>query len=174
MIRHFFVWLHRWTGLLMAGFLIFEGLTGSMLAFKSDLERLICPRIYAAPRPGVAPLDLSALAERAGALVPQGQVAGVGLFEPDQAGVMFIPRKDPATGMPYELGFIELYLDPWTGGELGRRTSFDVSQGLVNLMPFIYGLHCSLKLGATGIWILGVVALVWTLDGFVGFYLRHR
>jgi uncharacterized iron-regulated membrane protein len=65
MIRHFFVWLHRWAGLLMTVFLILVGLTGSLLAFKSDLERLICPRIYAAPRSGVPPLDLATLAERA-------------------------------------------------------------------------------------------------------------
>ena len=49
----------------MAIFLILEGVTGSLLAFKSDLERLICPQIYATPRPGVPPLDLATLAERA-------------------------------------------------------------------------------------------------------------
>ncbi|HXW70657.1 MAG TPA: PepSY-associated TM helix domain-containing protein [Methylocella sp.] len=171
MIRPFFVWLHRWTGLAMAGFLIFEGLTGSLLAFYSDLERLVSPQFYATPQPGVVPLDFATLAERAKVLVPQGQVTGVGLLEPDQAGISFIPRKDPATGTPYELGFVELYLDPWTGEELGRRVSFDISQGLVNLMPFIYVLHASLQLGPTGLWILGVVALLWTLDCFVGFYL---
>jgi uncharacterized iron-regulated membrane protein len=34
MIRQVFVWLHRWTGLLLAVFLIFEGITGSLLAFR--------------------------------------------------------------------------------------------------------------------------------------------
>ena len=66
----------------MTVFLIVVGLTGSMLAFKTDLERLICPRIYATPRPGVPPLDLATLAERAEARVPQGQVVTVYLENP--------------------------------------------------------------------------------------------
>jgi uncharacterized iron-regulated membrane protein len=38
-------------------------------------------------------------------------------------------------------------------------------------MPFIYKLHTSMALGARGEWVLGVAALIWTLDSFVGFYL---
>ena len=171
MIRPFFVWLHRWAGLLMTVFLIVVGLTGSLLAFKTDLERLICPRIYAAPRPSVPPLDFATLAERAEALVPQGQVITVALEEPDQALVVFEPREDPATGKPYKLDFVQMFVDPWTGEELGRRRPGDLSQGLINLMPFIWDLHLSLALGGWGAWVLGIVALVWTLDCFIGFYL---
>ena len=171
MTRAFWVWLHRWAGLAMALFLIIVGLTGSLLAFKSDLERLICPRIYATPRPGVPPLDLATIAERAEALVPQGRVVTVYLPEPAQALVVFKPREDPATGKPYELDFVQLFVDPWSGEELGRRRPGDLSQGLINLMEFIYELHVTLALGAPGVWVLGVVALVWTIDCFVGFYL---
>ena len=63
--RLFFVWVHRWTGLVMAGFLVFEGLTGSLLAFNIELERLISSQLFAAHRPGSVPLDLATLAERA-------------------------------------------------------------------------------------------------------------
>ncbi|MGH7879449.1 MAG: PepSY-associated TM helix domain-containing protein [Candidatus Binataceae bacterium] len=171
MVRHVFIWLHRWTGLAMAGFLIVVGVTGSLLAFKSELEHLISPHLFATPRPGVAPLDLATLAERAGPLVPQGQVASVTFAEPDQVRVGFSPRKDPATGKPYDLGFNQFFVDPWTGEELGRRRHGDISQGSINLIPFIYTLHYALALGMPGIWVLGIVALVWTLDCFVGFYL---
>ncbi len=171
MVRHFFVFIHRWAGLLMTVFLILVGLTGSLLAFKSDLERLICPRIYATPRPGVPPLDLATLAERAEGLVPQGRVVTVYLVESDQALVVFDPREDPATGKPYELDFGQLFVDPWSGEELGRRQFGDLSQGLINLLPFIWTLHYTLALGAPGLWVLGIVALVWTIDCFIGFYL---
>ena len=170
-IRHFFIWLHRWAGLAMAGFLILVGLTGSLLAFWSGLERLICPQLYAAPRPGVAPLDLATLAERAGALVPQCRVTGVE-FHPDQVWVSFAPHHmDPTTGQPCKLGFNQLLVDPWTGAELGRRNFGDLSQGRINLLPFIYQLHSDLKLGSAGYWTLGGVAVLWTVDCFVGFYL---
>jgi uncharacterized iron-regulated membrane protein len=171
MVRQFWILLHRWTGLVMAGFLVVTALTGSLLAFNSELERLISPQLFATPRPGVAPLDLATLAERVEILVPNARLGGVHVTETDQASATFIAPKDPETGTPYSLGFDQLFLDPWTGEELGRRTRGDISQGLVNLMPFIYKLHWTLALGVPGMWALGIVALVWTLDCFVGFYL---
>lgn len=171
MTRHFWVLLHRWTGLSMTVFLIVVGLTGSLLAFNSELERVFAPQLFATPRPGVAPLDLATLAVRAEALIPQARVLGVALTEPDQAQVSFVAFKDSATGRPYDLGFTEFFVDPWTGAELGRRKRGDLSQGLINLMPFIYDLHWRLVLGRTGQWTLGIVALIWTLDCFNGFYL---
>ena len=170
MVRQFFVFLHRWAGLAMTVFLILVGLTGSMLAFKTDLERLICPRIYATPRPSVPALDIATLAERAGARVPHGEVVTVEVEEPDQALVVFRPRDDPTTGKPYELGFVQMFVDPWSGEELGRRNG-NISEGLISLMPFIWRFHFTLELGGWGGWILGVVALVWTIDCFIGFYL---
>ena len=40
MPRALFVWLHRWAGLAMTGFLIVVGLTGSLLAFWGEIEPL--------------------------------------------------------------------------------------------------------------------------------------
>lgn len=171
-MRRLIVRLHRYAGLGMAAFLIIEGLTGSALAFYNDLERLISPQFYATPIPGADPLDFAQLAARAAALVPQGQVTDVSFYNGvDQAMVAFSPRNDPATGKPYDLGFTDLFVDPWTGRELGRRKCCAISEGVVNLMPFIYGVHASLSLGQTGVRILGMVALVWTLDCFIGAYL---
>jgi len=171
MARQVFVFIHRWAGLLMTVFLILVGLTGSLLAFYDDLERLVTPQFFATPRPGESRLDLSTLAERALAAVPQASSASVVVFRPDQADVRFTARKDPATGKPYDLGFTQFFMDPWTGQELGRRNWADLSEGWINLMPFIYKLHMELALGLTGYWILGIVALLWTLDCFIGFYL---
>jgi uncharacterized iron-regulated membrane protein len=171
MPRHAFVLVHRYANLGIAAFLILTALTGSLLAFNSELDRFFAPQLFATPRPGVAPLDLATLAARAEALVPQARVVGVLFTETDQASVAFVPRKDPTTGKPYELGFTQFFVDPWTGEELGRRRRGDLSQGFVNLMPFIYLLHFSLAIGRIGEWTLGMVSLIWTLDCFIGFYL---
>ncbi len=170
MIRRCSVWIHRWTGLLMAAFLIVEGLTGSILAFYDSFERLVTPQFYAKRRPGERPLELAALAESAAALVPQGQVSFV-ILAGDRAIVYYRPRQNQATGKPYELGFTQFFVDPWTGKELGRRRLGEVSEGMVNLMPFIYILHTNLALGGKGSLLLGIVSLCWTIDCFVGFYL---
>jgi len=164
------VFLHRWTGLTMTVFLILVGLTGSLLAFRSDLERLINPQLFAEPKPGQAPLDLATLAERAEALAPESRV-GYFTVERGQAAMSCVPRNDPSTGKPYQLDFNHIFLNPYTGEELGRRLDGDLRQGRINLMPFIYDLHSTLIAGSTGGWILGIVALMWTLDSFVGSYL---
>ena len=79
---------------------------------------------------------------------------------------------DPATGKPYDIGFGYLVLDPYTGKELGRLKEGGYSEGVLpNFMPFVYSLHTSLALGTTGSWILSILALVWTVDCFVGLYL---
>jgi len=44
-------------------------------------------------------------------------------------------------------------------------------QGMKNFMPFVYRLHLSLALGSWGAYALGVAALLWTLDCFIGAYL---
>ncbi|WP_084570731.1 PepSY domain-containing protein [Methylosinus sp. PW1] len=172
MIRSFFVFLHRWIGLAMTGFLVVVALSGSLLAFNTELERVFAPQLFAEPRAGVPPLDLAALAQSAQGIVLDRRVASVLYAEPDQILVSFARPMDPATGKPGEVtGFDQLFLDPWTGKELGRRMRGDISEGLVNLMPFIYKLHWTLVLGPLGAFTLGIVAIAWSIDCFVGFYL---
>lgn len=168
MIHRYFVWLHRWTGLLMTGFLVVVGLTGTVLAFRSKIDHFLNPQFYSEAKPGQTPLDPATLAERAEALVPQ---AKPGFFSvgKNQVNISLRSRKDPATGKPYDLSFDHLILDPYTGRELGHCCTD--SSWRLDFLPFIYRLHTTVAMGSTGAWILGIVALVWTLDCFVGFYL---
>ncbi len=170
MARPIFVWLHRWIGLLMAAFLILEGITGSLLAFRTPLERWVTPQLFAIPRPGVMSLPLGLLAEDAEALAPRARV-GYYSIEDRQAVMHMLPRVNRPTGKPYNIDFDRLYLDPWTGRELGRRRDGDLSQGAINLIPFLYRLHMNLAAGSAGELVLGIVALAWTVDCFIGFYL---
>jgi uncharacterized iron-regulated membrane protein len=170
MVHRFLLWLHRWTGLTLTIFLVLVGVTGSILAFKTKFDRLINPEIYATPKAGISPLDPATLAERAEAQFPNIRV-GFFAVEPEQVEIHCVARIDRATGKPYQLDFDRLFLDPYTGEVLGHRRFGDLSEGRINIMPFIYNLHASMAMGSTGGWILGIVALIWTLDSFVGFYL---
>jgi uncharacterized iron-regulated membrane protein len=171
LIRRWVVVLHRYSGLAMSAFLVIAGLTGTLLAFNTELERAFAPQLFAAPRPKVPRLDLPTLAVRAQEILPHARVRGVVYVEPDHVQVYFSPEVDPSTGQPYELGFTELFLDPWTGRELGHRNRGDLREGVVNLMPFIYLAHYTLVGGETGQLVFGIVAILWTIDCFVGFYL---
>lgn len=170
MARRICVFLHRYVGLAMAVFLILVGFTGSLLAFLPELNRITAPQLFPKDRGGPR-LDQGELAARAEILVPQARVNGVYVGERGTAVVYFSPRVNPSTNEPYELGFDSIFLDPQTGEELGRRKWGEIAAGWINLMPFIYRLHYNLALGETGTWILGIVALLWTIDCFVGFYL---
>jgi uncharacterized iron-regulated membrane protein len=173
MIRRFFVWLHRWVGLAMAAFLIIEGATGSLIAFRADLSELFDPRLVAAkPTPDAKPLNLATLAERAEALAPNAEVAYFAGLGDDQAVLRMVGRKNPTTGERNAIDSEIIVLDPWTGREL-LRSGFDrYTSGLLpKVIPFVYDLHTKLALGETGAWILAIVAILWTIDCFVGFYL---
>lgn len=164
-MRASMVRLHRWAGLTIAGFLIVVGLTGGLLAFFTELNHLLTPRLFPAPRPG-AQLDLAALASRAEALVPNARVNSASLGFEGTTMISMEPRPGAAS-----LDFNQLFLDPHTGEELGRRMAGEFPPHLDTIIPFVFRLHFALALGETGAWVLGIVALIWTVDCFVAFYL---
>jgi uncharacterized iron-regulated membrane protein len=164
-IRAAFVRLHRWAGLAIAGFLIVVGLTGSLLTFWNELNHWLTPNLYPGPHAGVE-LDAATLARRAEALVPQARATQVYLGYVGTAWVTMEPRE----GVP-QLSFDQIYLDNVTGAELGRVQFGELPSTLNAVMPFVYKLHYALAMGDLGGSILGIVALLWTIDCFVAFYL---
>jgi len=171
MRRHFWLLLHRYAGLLMALILVVVGLTGSVLVFVDELEAIVSPQLFPPVRSGT-PLDAASLAERAEALAPQALADSVYFGHPGTVLVWMSPRTSPETNKPFSLTFNQLFLDPITGVELGRRqTGNGLPSGWGEVLPFIYRLHYNLSLDLFGMWVLGITALVWTLDCFVGFYL---
>ncbi|MEQ1912759.1 MAG: PepSY-associated TM helix domain-containing protein [Vicinamibacterales bacterium] len=188
MFRQIVLLWHRYVGLALALFLIVVGVTGSIKVFDEELDRLISPQWYAAPQPGVPTLDLATLAECAqGDVPPNGWIAGVEL-EPGRARVIVLPPlPDPPAQKGQKLDINKLlafppflvYLDPWTGQKLGRRsTSVSFTDGLDGAHQFISSLHDRLALdvfglipGAVGRMLLGLVALLWTIDCFFATYL---
>ncbi len=167
-MRRTAVFLHRYVGLLMAMFLVVAGLTGSLLAFNHELDALFNPSLMRVTPPSAAAqsLDGFTLRERLEAAVPGVKAKMVPLkpVEPGHAVEFFVePANKDADN--------EYFVDPYTGVVLGSRKWGDITQGTKNLMPFAYKLHYSLALGEVGSLIFGIIALLWTLDCFVGAYL---
>ena len=171
--RSFWVWLHRWAGLAMAGFLIVVGLTGSVLAFREEIDTWLNPDLLTVAKRDAALLDPITLRERAAALYPGAEIDTVPLR-------IEATRSAPFTLAPslghFMSNFVQFYLDPYTGEKLGERVLWSgPSLERRNIVSFLYRLHFSLSLpwstGSLGGYILGVTALVWTIDCFVSFYL---
>lgn len=167
--RPAWVLVHRWVGLAMAGFLVVAGLTGSLLAFYPELDAAMNPQLQVqAPYAGAPMLDAVTLLERAYAARPEIMAdSAIAPYRENAPLLMWVWARNPK-GPPVDG---ELYLDPYTGEVLGSRNWGDLRQGRTNLMPFIYALHYSLALGDIGTLLFGIIAILWTLDCFVGFYL---
>jgi uncharacterized iron-regulated membrane protein len=170
-LRSVALWIHRYVGLLMTVFLVVAGVTGSLLAFYHELDVISNPSLYHVPVPVPVqePLDPLQQREALQRLLPEGLFAHRVSLETHE-GVASSFEVSAAPGVQYE-GDDEFFIDPYSGRLLGSRRWGDLTQGVRNVMPFVYRLHFSLALGAVGSTLFGVVALLWTLDCFVGGYL---
>lgn len=170
-MRQVFVVLHRYVGLVMVLFLVVAGVTGTMLAFYDELEALLHPEfMLVKPVPNQAVMNPIALAERVEQRYPNAVLNRVPLnVEPGKPQRYFLQPKPDAAADSLENN--EIFVHPYTGAVLAERKWGDISQGLINLMPFIYRLHFSLALDKTGRYAFGIIGLLWTIDCFVGAYL---
>lgn len=176
LFRQLWVILHRWAGLTIALFLAVAGVTGALLAFTDELEPLAAPAVFKAapPVPGAVPRDPFDLRDAVLARYPGAVITRVPMeAEAHRSLRLGVQRRDPDSGDlgPYADDWGELFVNPYTGQETGRRRWGDIGQGTVNLIPFLYRLHYELALGEWGRLAFGFAALIWTIDCFVGFYL---
>jgi len=166
-VQRSLIWVHRWTGLVIAAFLVAAGLSGSVLVFQYQLDAWLNPELFHASTPGTA-LPPSELVERVHKSDPRIFVSNVPLRvaagEAAQMGVS--ARRDPSTGRRYEVEYDQVFVDPVSGQILGTREGDDA------LIPQIYEFHYTLLApGGYGKQALGIVAIVWTINCFIGLYL---
>ncbi len=165
-MRRILVTWHRWFGLLAALWLLLLAVTGSVLVFRGELDRVLNPDLLApAPAASSQPLEeIRRIVETrypgtyAAYLVPTASGSGV-------LDVSIAPRV--GSDAVSRSVFVEMA----TGRIRGDRGEAEMSLDRRQLMPFIYSLHDSLHLGEWGIWFLGLVAFLWTADHIVGAYL---
>lgn len=170
--RDICVHLHRYAGLLLAGFLFMAGLTGSVIAFQEEVDTWLNPDLFTARATGPT-LDPSEMVARAQQQDPTIRLSYFFIVpEPGRTlEARVVPKTDPATGKPYELDYDRIYTDPASGEILGKRKFGACCFSRADLVPFLYMLHAQLTIGPTGLIIMGSVAMLWMLDCFIGFYL---
>lgn len=184
-MRPILVLLHRYVGLALATFLVITGLTGAVISWDHELDEWLNSHLIHAPESAnksassnpKTPLDYVAGIE---ARYPHVKILLVPLTPEPGHNITYWaePRYNPETGRPYDVDFNQIFVDPTTGEEVGKREWGAVwPLSTENFVSFLYKLHYSLHVPEMwgidhwGVWLLGVVSLLWTLDCFVAFCL---
>ncbi len=178
-MRVFWTIIHRWIGLVAAAFLFLTGITGAVISWDHELDDLLNPHLVEAHSSGPAQSPLL-LAQQIEERYPEIAVQFIPLLmETGKALELGVDaRVDPTTNRLFEPGFNQIFIDPVSGEELGKRewgAVWPISKE--TFVSFLYKLHFSLHLPEMwgidrwGIWLLGIIALLWTFDCFVGAYL---
>ena len=178
-MRLIFGRLHRWAGLLTAGFLFFSGVTGAIISWDHELDDLLNAKLkdVTTQGPAKSSIELANLIEQRD---PRARVIHMNMTPEKSESLSFfvLPRIDPATQKRYTIDYNQVFLDPNTGAELGKRywgAVWPITRE--NFVSFLYKLHYTMHIpefwgsDRWGMRILGVIAIIWTIDCFVGFYL---
>ncbi|MEY9227975.1 hypothetical protein ABIF78_000298 [Bradyrhizobium japonicum] len=178
-MRALFGRLHRWAGLLTAGFLFFSGITGAIISWDHEIDEVLNHHLFdvTSKGPAIPSIELAKMIEQRD---PRARVVYLFMTPEEGHSLWFfvMPRIDPATGKRFAIDYNQIFLDPNTGAELGRRywgAVWPVTRE--NFVSFLYKLHYTMHIpefwgsDRWGMRVLGVIAIIWTIDCFVGFYL---
>jgi uncharacterized iron-regulated membrane protein len=161
--------VHRWAGLVIAAFLVVAGLTGTVLPFATELNHALAPQVWKVtpPTPGARPISGVELMHRVETQTG-GMVRYVPLqLDPNFAEAVFVGSRP---GGP-KLAYNEVFADPYTG-EIRQTVKYGrLSDGPVNIVPFIIAFHFSFAAGPLGIWLFGAASLAWVFVSLIGVYL---
>ncbi|MGQ5525221.1 PepSY-associated TM helix domain-containing protein [Chitinimonas sp. PSY-7] len=162
-------WLHRYLGLLLAGFLCVAGITGAMLVFHHELDAALNPTWFRVVQRNPIRLDTDALAKAVVAHLPGSRADLIYLDAKPGESVRVRVKSIDREGRPIVR---EAFLEPYDGRLLGVRNEGVFRLDRVHLMPTMFRLHQQLFIAPPwGKWITGSVALFWLLHSVTGFYL---
>jgi len=145
---------HRWLALIASALVLVVATTGAALVFEGAIDRGLHPALWRVA-PGAAPMSIDSLMARARAAVPA----------PPITGVTIPPVADRAYLM--QTGAIQIFVDPYTGVVLGRRT---VEEWNRTLPRRLHVLHVSLmasKIGSEVVAIITMSSFVLVLTGAI-------
>ena len=170
-LRQTCLWIHRYTGLAMAVFLIMAGLTGALLAFYDELDDMFNHELVHIEAQRTPPLSIAELHDKVITSYPKQTFLSMPTsIAPDKSAVFLVDRvRSPKAKSQPKAPFQEVYINPFTSEIIGTRNKDEWAWR--NTMWKVFWLHRDLLLGDIGRLLLGLVALVWTLNCFIGFYL---
>jgi uncharacterized iron-regulated membrane protein len=145
--------LHLYLGLAAMIPLIILSLTGTLLVFEDEIDRLLNPRLWYVT-PQAERLSYQTLYEQVSAAFPDMQIASVLLPLAEHLACVFFAEDER-----------RIHLDPYRGTILGERG------GRPTIMEVIHTLHVSFFVGEVGSYMAGISALILVALVGTGLYL---
>lgn len=169
--RQVFLQIHRTVGLFAGAVFVLVGLSGSILAFREDIDEWLNASIMRVeiPAPPVRrPLD-EILAAAIKAMPADGQAERVTMprHSASAMAITYMVETDDLNTDVYEM-----FVDPYTAKVKGQRLYLHGDKTLSQpLVPIIMAFHWTLLLGFNNAYILGSIAVLILFSILVGFYL---
>ncbi|CAE10474.1 PepSY-associated TM helix domain-containing protein [Wolinella succinogenes] len=167
-MRRFFLWIHKWLGLLSTIFLVIAALSGSIIAFTDEIDRWLNPKLFSidSSKEGVA-LKSSEWIAKVKERFPQAHINSYHLPQKSSDSILAGVKFGKGAPEPWS-DYNQLFIDPRDGEVLGgRNTMRCCSQE--SIIPYLYRFHYTLGLpDRYGVWLMGGVAILWlfiTLSG---------
>jgi len=155
--RRYFLWFHRYLGLIAGLLFIIVGLTGSLLVFSQEIDQFFHPHLLQV-EPQQQIISAQKAVEIAQSHYPDLKIHRIIVPQNSQQvyTVMMLSPEDK---------YIDAYINPYSGELLGSR---DWKQSIGG---FLIDLHVHLLAGDGGMQIVGIVGIGLLLIGITGLLL---
>lgn len=174
--RRLLSFVHRYSGLLIALFVLLVALTGSLLVFSAELDRWLNPQLLRIDLPeGIRARPLAeqlAAAEASQRAAPDGPWQAFSLSQPrfaDSPVSVLFRRPDAARQGQWR--WRQVLVDPYQARVLGQRERSQHDLSRAGLLHLLSDLHGKLLLGPAGLSLMGCVAVLWLVASLLGLYL---
>ena len=121
-LRSMLLWLHRWTGLTFGLVLVFVAITGTLIAYRPQLEPVVNRDLLTVPACDER-VSMDTIAANARTAHPGGELDYIRLTTPEP-GAARIPSVQVRVQEPDEYQH-DVFVHPCTGDVLGQRDRYD-------------------------------------------------
>lgn len=173
--RRLFANVHRWSGLFLLAFLLVAGITGGILSFRWEIDRLINPHLFSVA-PHVEAMPYQRLIDVVEQRFPDAIVSNIVIPKtPRDAAIVYLKSRMEmhvahvhVPGMKGSVAFNQVFVNPYSGKILGQRSTTRFVPTWENLVPDLVRLHYTLFFDEFGAWLMGVSAVLWFFTNFFG------
>lgn len=177
-LRKFWLNLHLYISLVLGVFIVLIGLTGSIITFDKEIDRMLNPQLFTVLPQGQQ-RPLAEIVDAAKKMHQDKIAGGVNppLAEGDVFMLWFRVPEPPVPGMEEDKHacckgiWHQVMVNPYTAEILGSRDTSKYGLNREYLVRTMHHLHSRILLGEWGKNFIGIVGILWLIVSFTGIYL---